>query len=204
MHSNKPKRKAEDDDIAIEILSDYDEEELAKADGQDQAKTDDSPEAYDVAWTALQAQVEELKKENASLKDQMLRKAAEFDNFRKRSERERSEVYKRAKKDVLVDLLPVLDNFERAMLSMSESMENDAFTQGVELIYKQFNDLLKRFGVEPIETVGKPFDPHLHEAVMMEPTDEYEANTIIAEFQKGYTLGDQLLRPAQVKVAAPA
>jgi len=73
----------------------------------------------------------------------------------------------------------------------------------VELIYKQFQDLLKRLGVEPIDAVGKTFDPHLHEAVMMEPSDEHEVNTVITEFQKGYTIGDQLLRPAQVKVAAP-
>jgi molecular chaperone GrpE len=206
MQSNKPKKKEKQDDISIEILSDFDEEELAKAAEEEEQKKEQAAvqEAYDAAFSALEAQVENLKKENFDLKDQMLRKAAEFDNFRKRSERERSEAYKRARKDVLLDLLPVLDNFERAMASMSDSMENDAFTQGVELIYKQFQDLLKRLGVEPIDAVGKTFDPHLHEAVMMEPSDEHEVNTVITEFQKGYTLGDQLLRPAQVKVAAPA
>jgi len=130
MQSNKPKKKEKPDDISIEILSDYDEEELAKAAEDEEQKKEQAAaqEAYDAAFAALETQVESLKKENFDLKDQMLRKAAEFDNFRKRSERERSEAYKRARKDVLLDLLPVLDNFERAMSSMSDSMENDAFT----------------------------------------------------------------------------
>src|SRR5262245_41752229 len=111
MQSNK-RKKDKEEDISIEILSDYDEAELARAAEQEEQKKEQAAaqEAYDAAFAALEAQVESLKKENADLKDQMLRKAAEFDNFRKRSERERGEAYKRSRKDVLLDLLPVLDN----------------------------------------------------------------------------------------------
>ncbi|HEX8185657.1 MAG TPA: nucleotide exchange factor GrpE, partial [Blastocatellia bacterium] len=100
-------------------------------------------------------------------------------------------------------LLPVVDNFERALSSLEKS-ETDAagLRHGIELIHKQFKDALTKFGLEPVESVGQVFDPHFHEAVTIEPTDEHEENTIIEEFQRGYKLGEKLLRPAKVKVAA--
>lgn len=207
MSKEKKKPEAKDDDISIEIISDYDEEELAKAEGAKAKK--DLNKGYEVAFAALQSQVDELTKqleqgktENASLTDQLLRKQAEFDNYRKRIERERSEFYQHGRREVLLQMLSVLDNFERAMSSVSNSDQGSALLQGIELIYKQFKDALTKFGVAPIDAVGQVFDPHLHEAVTIEQTADYEANTIIAEFQKGYRLGDQLLRPSQVKVAA--
>jgi molecular chaperone GrpE len=164
----------------------------------DDAQTDDhGPEAD------LQSQVDALTRDKAALYDQLLRRAAEFENFRRRIERERSDAYQRARVEVLVEFLPVVDNFERALSSLENSGgDADALRHGVELIHKQFKDALTKFGLEPVEAMGQTFDPHLHEAVTIEPTDKHKENTVIEEFQRGYKIGDKLLRPAKVKVAA--
>jgi molecular chaperone GrpE len=153
--------------------------------------------------SGLQTQVDSLAAERASLYDQLLRRQAEFENYRKRVERERSVLYQRGRDDVLLQFLPVVDNFERALESL-ESSEGDAeaLRHGVELIHKQFKDALSKFGLEPVESVGQTFDPHLHEAVTTEPSDKHKENTIIEEFQRGYRIGNKLLRPAKVKVAS--
>jgi molecular chaperone GrpE len=193
------------DDISIEIIEDEEataEKAKARAVAQKEAEVKDNYQTLEVAFEAQKTEVEELKAENAALKDTVLRKQAEFENYRRRTEKERSEIFKRGQKEVLIEMLSVLDNFERAMLSVAHTADEDALKLGFELIYKQFKDILAKLGVESVESVGKTFDPHLHEAVTIEQTSEHEANTIIAEFQKGYKLGDQLLRPAQVKVAA--
>jgi molecular chaperone GrpE len=195
------------EDISIEIINDDDEEtraEQAKARvaARKEAEVSDYNQTLELVCEALKAETEELKNENSSLKDQLLRKQAEFENYRRRTERERGDIYKRGKKEVLIEMLSVLDNFERAMTSVANAAEEDALKLGFELIYKQFKDILTRMGIEPVESVGQYFDPHVHEAVTIEETTEHEANTVIEEFQKGYKLGDQLLRPAQVKVAA--
>jgi molecular chaperone GrpE len=194
------------DDISIEIIEDEEtaaEQAKARVAAQKEAEVKDRYQTLEVVCEALKAEVEEIKAENTLLKDQVLRKQAEFENYRRRTEKERADVFKRGQKEVLIEMLSVLDNFERAMLSVANgSADEDALKQGFELIYKQFKDILAKLGVESVESVGKTFDPHLHEAVTIEQTSEHEANTIIAEFQKGYKLGDHLLRPAQVKVAA--
>lgn len=211
--SDKDKNEQIDDaeEISIEIINDDEEateptpkrkEVKSKSDIRKKAEAADLEQTLEIAWAAMESQVEELKKDVASLKDQLLRKQAEFDNYRRRTEREKVEARHGGRNTVVIEMLAVLDNFERALESVSKGAEDDALRQGFELIYKQFRDTLTKLGVEPIEALGKPFDPHLHEAVTIEETDEHEANTVIAEFQKGYKLGDQLLRPAQVKVAA--
>ena len=141
---SKDKKKTEDEDISIEILSDYDDDELAQTDNTKKTKAKDLSEGYDLAWTALQTQVEEqnkqleeLQKETASLTDQLQRKQAEFDNYRKGIDRERSEFYQHGRREVLLEMLTVLDNFERAMMSAATTDDGAAFRQGVELIYKQ-------------------------------------------------------------------
>ena len=149
------------------------------------------------------AQINALIAEKASLYDRLLRGQAEFENYRKRVERERGELYQRGRDDVLLQFLPVVDNFERALSSL-ETSDGDAesMRHGVELIHKQFKDLLSKFGLEAVEAVGQVFDPHVHEAVTTEATDKHEENTVIEEFQRGYRIGDRLLRPAKVKVAS--
>jgi molecular chaperone GrpE len=152
---------------------------------------------------ALQAQIDTMTQERATLYDQLLRRQAEFENYRRRVDRERSETYTRARAEVLLELLPVIDNFERALASLENSGgDAESLRHGVELIHKQFKDALTKFGLEPVESVGQTFDPHVHEAVTIEPTDKHKENTIIEEFQRGYKLGEKLLRPAKVKVAS--
>jgi len=141
-----------------------------------------------------------LSDERTDLYDKLLRKQAEFENFRKRGEREMQEAYVRARADLLSDLLPVLDNFDLAV-QHADTSNPDAVREGVHLIHKQLFDSLFRLGLEPIEADGQPFDPELHDAVATEPNDEVPDHTVVAVLQRGYRLGDRLLRPARVKVA---
>ena len=164
-----------------------------------------APEAgadVSVELSDAQNQIETLMRERSELHDKLLRRQAEFENFRKRFDRERSEIYQRTRAEVLLELLPVLDNFERALISLETTGDDaEALHQGVTLIHKQLKDAVTKMGLQPVESVGKSFDPNVHEAITVEPTDEHEENTIIEEFQRGYKLGDRLLRPARVKVA---
>src|ERR1700754_4462283 len=148
--------------------------------------------------SALQAQVDALTQERSTLLDQLLRRQAEFENYRRRVDRERAEIYARSRAEVVLELLPVIDNFERALASL-EQTGNDAksLRQGIELIHRQLNDALAKCGLEPVEAVGHAFDPNVHEAVSAEPSAEHAENTVIAEFERGYRLGGKLFRPAK-------
>ena len=143
---------------------------------------------------------EELRKERDALQDRLLRTAAEFDNYRKRMDRERRELSEYAAASVVRDLLPILDNFERA-LQAPAGPEAETFRKGIELIHKQMLDLLLKRGVKPIEALGADFDPNFHEAVIHEVSDAHREGEVMQELQRGYMLGDRLLRPAMVKVA---
>ncbi len=154
----------------------------------------------------LEDEVKRLKAERQELIDLMARRQADFDNFRKRNERERSETYSRVAGEVASRILPVLDNMRRAVaaeasIEASESKEFREFLHGVELISRQLNGVLEDLGVMPVPTVGHPFDPHVHEAVATERTEEFEPDTVMQEIQRGYRIGEKLLRPAMVKVA---
>lgn len=155
---------------------------------------------------AMRAELKRVETENAELKDRIARRQADFENYRKRVERERGETFNRVVADVATKLLPVLDNLKRALdseasVESSESDEFRHFLSGVDLIYKQLNGVLDAFGVKPIAAVGEPFNPHIHEAVVTEATDEFEPDTVMQEIVAGYRLGDKLIRPALVKVA---
>lgn len=139
-----------------------------------------------------------LQKENLDLKDRYLRTLADFENFRKRSEREKTEYFKYALAGLMRELLPVLDNFDRAL---DHAAEGDDFHRGVLLIYKQLFDTLTKHGLRPIDQGNVPFDPKIHEAVVSEEDRSVPSHTVIAILQKGYFLHDRLLRPAFVKVA---
>jgi molecular chaperone GrpE len=140
-----------------------------------------------------------LEKERDMLKEQLLRAVADFDNYRKRIERERREVSEYAATDVLLELLPVIDNFERALQTPAGG--DDAFKKGVELIHKQMLDLLRKRGVTLIDALGADFDPNVHQAVIHEPSEDHREGEVMQELQRGYKLGERLLRPAMVKVA---
>jgi molecular chaperone GrpE len=152
---------------------------------------------------AVPESTEALQREKDALQDRLLRTAAEFDNYRKRMDRERRDLSEYAAADVLKDLLPILDNFERA-LQAPATPETDAVRRGIELIHKQMLDLLKKRGVTPIEALGADFDPNFHQAVIHEPSADHREGEVMQELQRGYLLGDRLLRPAMVKVAKPS
>lgn len=136
--------------------------------------------------------------ETQQLRDRYLRLLADFENFRRRTEREKADFYKYAMSGVLKDLLPVLDNFDRAL---DHAEEGDEFHKGVLLIYKQLFDMLLKHGLKPIDESSVPFDPNIHEAVVREEDPSVPSHTVTAVLQKGYFLHDRLLRPAMVKVA---
>ena len=155
---------------------------------------------------ATRAELKRVEAERADLIDQLSRRQADFENYRKRTERERGETYNRMVGDVVGRLLPVLDNLRRALdaeasQQAGETEEFRHFLQGVELIYKQLSEVLEGLGLQPVAAVGQPFDPHVHEAVSTERTEDFEPDTVIQELVRGYRLGDKLLRPAVVKVA---
>jgi molecular chaperone GrpE len=146
----------------------------------------------------LQKELEQLASEKAELQDRVLRTQAEFQNLRKRTERERSEFFEYASMEAVRALLPVLDDFERSL--KVESADKD-YVKGMELIYQRLFDGLKKLGLEPIESAGQAFDPHIHHAVDMVETDEAPPDTVLEEFQRGYNFKGRMLRPAMVKVA---
>lgn len=155
---------------------------------------------------ATRAELKRLEGEVKELKDSVARRQADFENYRKRMDRERSETYNRVVADIAAKLLPVLDNLKRALeteasLEASESDEFRHFLSGVDLIYKQLAGVLDALGVKPVLAEGEQFDPHLHEAVVTEPTDDYEPDTVIQEIVRGFRMGDKLIRPSLVKVA---
>jgi molecular chaperone GrpE len=147
---------------------------------------------------ASAAELEQLSREKAELQDLLQRRQAEFDNFRRRVEREKTELFEFANMDTVKSLLPILDDFERALKVESADKE---YVRGMELIYQRFYDVLKKLGLEPVAIKDGLFDPHLHHAVEMVETDEYPDHTILEEFQRGYYFKGRLLRPAMVKVA---
>ena len=163
--------------------------------------TNTAQPATDAADPATEnTELETLKRERDENYDRFVRKAAEFDNYRKRVERERREQADRAVVGILEDLLAVVDDFDLA-LAGDAGESGSAYRKGVELIHAKLQDLLRKQGVKPIDALGADFDPNLHEAVMQESSPGHRDNEVIAVLRKGYTINDRLLRPAAVKVA---
>ena len=155
---------------------------------------------------ATRSELKRVESELAEFKDRLARRQADFENYRKRVERERSDTHDRVVADVAAKLLPVLDNLKRALdaeasVEATESDEFRHFLSGVDLISKQLSGVLEALGVKPIVAEGERFNPHIHEAVVSEATDEYEPDTVMQEIIQGYRLGDKLIRPSLVKVA---
>jgi molecular chaperone GrpE len=143
----------------------------------------------------------DLQKERDDYYDRLLRKTAEFDNYRKRTDRERVQLSEAAAADLIEELLPLVDDMERALRADPGTEATAAIRRGVELIHKQLLETLRKRGVTPIESLGVDFDPHFHMAVSHEPADGRREGEVVEEFRRGYMLGDRLLRPAMVKVA---
>jgi len=164
-----------------------------------ESATDPAERGSDAVATAGGDDLGALRQEKDALQDRLLRTAAEFDNYRKRVDRERRELSEFAAADILSELLPIVDNFERAL--QAAPAEADAFRKGIELIHRQVLDLLRKRGVRPLQALGAAFDPNFHQAVIHETSDTHGEGEVIEELQRGYMLGDRLLRPAMVKVA---
>jgi len=158
------------------------------------------PRDEGAAPAAIEDAVAALQQERNTLHDRLLRTAAEFDNYRKRVDRERRELSEFAAADVILELLPIIDNFERALQAPAPP-EAENFRTGIEIIHRQMLDVLRKRGVKPIEALGTDFDPNFHQAVIHEPSAEHREGQVMQELQRGYMLGERLLRPAMVKVA---
>lgn len=168
------------------------------------AEADTAPEPDDLVMNIgaeqlrdLEVQVETLKSRN----DQLMRVAADFENYKRRQEREREEMAKYAGQQVVSNLLPVIDNFERALQAQTHAQDPASFIEGVRMIQKQLAEVLSKASVSIVEAVGQPFNPEFHEAIASEVNDEVEDETVLEEFQKGYIMHGRLIRPSVVKVS---
>ncbi|MTJ31564.1 nucleotide exchange factor GrpE [Aphanizomenon sp. UHCC 0183] len=164
-----------------------------------------NPIEVDIAVLAdLSQQIETLKAQLEDRSTQYMRIAADFENYRKRTAKEKEEIDLQVKRNTITELLPVVDNFERARAHLKPQGDGEmTIHKSYQGVYKQLVDCLKRLGVAPMRPEGQEFDPNLHEAVMREPTDEHPEGTILEELVRGYYFGDRVLRHAMVKVAAP-
>jgi len=172
------------------------EHELPPADGDESSQSKQGSGSSEPA--GADNELQKLKAERDSLLDRLARAQAEFENARRRATKEQQDFRDFAMADAIKSLLPVVDNFERALQSKSDAAE---FRAGVDLIYKQLRDVLTKLGVQPIEAKGQQFDPHVHEAIEMVETSDATDHEVLEEWQRGYKFKDRLLRPAMVKVA---
>jgi molecular chaperone GrpE len=185
-------------DGRLDLKSEDLEHELPAAEGGEEAATSlDAAKGAEVIGSAA-SDVEKLKAERDALLDRLARLQAEFDNARKRAVREQQDFREFAAADVIKNFLPILDSFERALKAAADSSD---FRNGVELIYRQFQDALQKSGVQAIVALGQPFDPRIHEAIEMVDTTEVPDHHVLDELQRGYKYKERLLRPAMVRVA---
>ena len=202
--------KEASEEKAEEVKNEEAKEEKAEEGKAEEAETsEESPEETAEEKTEKKSRFghrekKELAKKDeqiADLTDRLKRSMAEFDNFRKRTEKEKAAMYGMGLKDVVEKILPVVDNFERGLATVPEDKKDDAFVSGMQAVYKQFMTTLDGLGVKPIEAVGKEFDPNLHNAVMHIEDEELGENVVAEEFQKGYMYKENVIRHSMVKVA---
>ena len=193
-------------DADNEALKEQDEEnrETEGSEGSEEEKEEKADEKKESGKKnkKLSGRAKKDKKDEKieELNDRLLRNMAEFENFRNRSEKEKTAMFEIGAKSVVEKILPVVDNFERGLAAVSEEEKENAFVKGMEAVYKQFCTVLEEMGVVPIEAVGKEFDPNLHNAVMHEEDDSMEANMVSEELQKGYMYKESVVRHSMVKV----
>ena len=206
---------AQNDEQIIDIVSedtDIDRDKKEPVDTGTQKSAKNKKKKQNKVDDALNARIEELEgeleksdAEIVDLKDQFLRKQADFENFRKRMFREKEDSIQYANSNLISDLVTIIDDFERAIKSSEDSKDFDLFHSGIELIEKQFISMLERkWGLKRFESVNEEFDPQLHEAINMEESDEYDTQVVLEDYQKGYMLHNRVLRHSKVKVSMPA
>lgn len=188
-HSNNPFKNT-DFDENIENVENSENEEVSANEVSEDVKSEKSDEKFN-----------ELQQKYDTLNQQYLRLAADFENYRKRQEHEREDLLKFGTENALKKMLEVLDNFERGKKALEKVEDYAKVKESFDLVHKQTVEILKKLGLEEIETEGKEFDPNFHDAVMQTPTSEHPEHTVINELQKGYKMGDKVLRPALVNVA---
>lgn len=198
--------KKKDEQKLEEMQQEIDEAEAAQEDAAEGSE-EEAPEEAAAADAVMQEEIEALKgqvdglnKDLQEKKDRLLRLQADFDNFRRRSAKEREEISAVVTQNFCKDMLPLLDNFERAMAAETKDVE--AFQKGVEMIFTQFQEILKKNGLEHIEAVGQKFDPNFHQAVMRVEDPEKEDDTVAQELQKGYMVKGRVIRPSMVQVVS--
>lgn len=195
-----------DEEILEEILEDLEEEASAKETEQEETKEEVEEKETSEEQPKEEKKSKSKKKKDKKdeqieeLQDQVKRQMAEFDNFRKRTEKEKNQMFEVGAKSIIEKILPVVDNFERGLASIPEEEQGSAFADGMNMIYKQLLNELEQAGVAVIEAVGKEFDPEYHNAVMQVENDELEPGTIAQELQKGYTYRDSVVRHSMVAV----
>ena len=205
----------EKEEVLEEVLEELEENDKEKTEAEESAEEKDAGSSEEAKTEEDQDSKKEEKEKKGifnkkkdkkdeqieELNDRLRRQMAEFDNFRKRSEKEKSQMFDMGAKSIVEKVLPVIDNFERGLLAVPEEDKDNAFVDGMDKVYKQMLTMLAEAGVEPIEAVGKEFDPNLHNAVMHVEDEEAGENTIVEEFQKGYMYRDSVVRHSMVKVA---
>ena len=178
---------------AVESVEETAEEKPAKEAKKADKKKAKADKKNDAKCEAMQAKIDELE-------DRVKRQMAEFENFRKRTEKEKAMMFETGAKSVIDKILPVVDNFERGLATIPEDDENSAFASGMKMIYKQMMDELDKIGVKPIEAVGQEFDPNFHNAVMQVESEEYESGVVAQELLKGYMYHESVVRHSMVAV----
>lgn len=200
---NKEKDNKEnmDGDTAQEETREQEASETAdKAAGEDAAGAEEAPKADKKEKKKRDKKQDVLKEKVEELEDRVKRQMAEFDNFRKRTEKEKTAMFETGAKSVIEKILPVVDNFERGLASVSEEEKDGALAQGMQMIYKQLMTELENLDVKPIPAVGEEFNPEFHNAVMQTQSDEFESGVVAQELQKGYTYRDSVVRHSMVAV----
>ena len=203
------KKHYEDEDVKrqsaedIETAGERSTENYSGNSGEQEVPSEEQTSSQDASGESMEEETSSGKEENAELvqlKDKYLRTLAEYENFRKRSEKEKAQMFELGAKSIIEQLLPVVDNFERALEHISEEEKENSFTKGVEGIYKQIQKMFSDCDIQAIEAVGQKFDPALHNAVMTEEEGDAEEDTVTADLQKGYTYRGNVVRHSMVKV----
>lgn len=199
--AKKVAAEAEANEAAAEEAEETVEEETSEEVNKEEASETTDEAAEKKGFFGKKNKKDKKDEKIEELTDKLIRQMAEFDNYRKRTEREKSQMYEVGAKDIIEKILPVVDNFDRAMAAVKEEQKDDPFVQGMDKIYKHMMTTLEEIGVKPIEAVGKEFDLNLHNAVMHIEDENYGENIVVDEFQKGYTYRDSVVRHSMVRVA---
>lgn len=194
------KAVSEDEELSDHVSEEETEKEVSEDEQEKSLLTDAEHEKQKDKKSFFKKKKDKKDEQIEELKDRLMRSIAEFENFRKRTEKEKAQMFEIGAKDIIEKILPVVDNFERGLAAVSEEEKDSAFVQGIEQIYKQFVKALEDAGVKPIEAVGQEFNPDFHNAVMHGEDEEMGENIVSEEFQKGYMYRDSVVRHSMVKV----